>query len=262
MLLNGKNDKLNGSVKAVRVDKKIIGEEKNELSVWSQEIEYDSHGRKQYEISYDGGGITLAENYFEYDVKGELVEARQYKPDGSLNHRKVYVRDGKKVEEIAYLANASVGADKTVHLLDAFGKQIGLQVVNSRRGVTTELIIEYDSEGLVREITMYADIRHGMIINGGRPAVVSDDLLRRIKDASPHSNRLPTSRTTFSYNEFGDVVETSIHAYNSFLANKEVYAREYDLRRNWIKETRSLVDLATNALSTVEITYRQITYVE
>ena len=74
------------------------------------------------------------------------------------------------------------------------------------------------------------------------------------------SDGLLTSRTAFTRDPAGHLLEVATYTADGVLVSRESHAREYDSHGNWIKETVSKWKSDSSEFEPVLLTYRKIAY--
>ena len=224
---------------------------------------YDSKGRQIEEVNYDPRGVFFKRSLRIYDPTGELQEIRAYTLDGSLICRQVYSHDlaNRTIKELAYDGHEIT---ETVYALDENGKVISQSKVDSVAQLSIRLLMQYDVQGRLSEIaTCVSDSNLLAIVpggGGGSSIMLSDEMRHRIKGVAPCLDGLLTSKTIFSRDQSGHLVEVATYSGDGVLLGRNGYSREYDSQGNWIKETESKWQSQSNRFEPVALTYRKIIY--
>lgn len=262
-------EKLNGPVESVRVEKAQLtyrdGRQVAGPRVLLSETTYGVGGRKIAQVSYDAGGAPRVRHVFTYDARGALSEMTSYAPDGTFLRKTVYdyVDGGQTVEQVSYGPGGKPGG-RVLRRRDASGREVSFEEFDDAGALSVKVILTYDDEGGIRELTTCAgDDAGAMIVPGGAGAVVASDAVKNsMKGSSPCVGTLLVSRVVFVNDDAGRVVETNTYAHDGSLVEQKKYAREFDERGNFIKETASRRKPGADAFEPVEVIYRTIKYRE
>jgi len=267
-MIHDADDDLAGSVRTIRIEKaQIILKDNNyveEPRILSEKITYNSKGRRLDVFLYNRDGVFTAKSVYSYDAEGELTEITEYNMDGSLLNKKVYTRssDRRSIEEVTYNDGESTSSNKTIHTLNDADKQTSLTTFDANGVPSIKVIISYNGKGKIREVVMCSSVKNGMIVpgSGGRSVVLSDDVKDKMKGVSPCSDSLFISKTIFTHDDDGHLIETATYTHDNFLVSKEIYTYEFDSHGNWIKQTKSKWNIENGKYKPVETTYREIRY--
>lgn len=262
------DDDLFGSVQTINIEKAQISRKTNtyveESRTLSQKITYNPKGRRLNALLYSRDGKLAAKDVYSYDSTGELREVTGYNMDGSLINKKVYTRssDRKSIEEVTYNDGESASSNKTIHTLNDAGQQINLTTFDAGGAPSNKVIISYDGKGKIREVVMCSSVKNGMIVPGsdGRSVVLSDDIKDKMKGIFPCFDKLLTSRTVFTHDDAGHLIETATYTHDNSLIGREAYTCEFDSHGNWIKQIKSKWNPTANKFEPTDVTYRTIIY--
>lgn len=260
----GSDNKLIGAVQNIRMERANLLCSDNEviedLRVSLMETAYSIEGVKVRESCYTTEGTLSIKRIFGYGAGGELAAVLEYDTSDSLVCRRVFTHSGTNVEEVIYKDKTS-NASRVVHTIDANGKQIGLEQFDIASKLSIKAVIAYNNDKIF-EISTFARRANGMIApwgNGGS-VVLSETVKDKMVDASPYPNHLLTSRTVFTYDDSGHVIETANFTFDNSLIGKESYAYDFDYNGNWIKKVVSKWLHECNRFEPITALYRTITY--
>jgi hypothetical protein len=260
-------DKLFGAIRSVVVEKAELRRANGRLvemeRMLVRKTNYDSKGRQREEVIYDLGGVVFRKTRRFYDPTGDLQEIRTYTPDGLLICRQVYNKDpgNRTIKEVAYKGNEIT---ETIYSLDENGKVVGQTTLDSIAEMSIKLLMQYDANGRLGEIsTCVSDSKRLAIVPGGpdgASVILSDEMRHRIKGVGLCSDGLLTSRTVFSRDDSGHLVEVAVYSGDGILVERYGHSREYDAHGNWIKETHTKWKPESDRFEPVALTYRRIVY--
>jgi YD repeat-containing protein len=145
----------------------------NENQIAYQKIcSYDTHNNVTEEKGFDG--VEKFSNHYTYDAQGNITEI-VYNKNGVLKEKRVFVKDGLKT---------------TVSIYNPSGKMI------------SRLLLNFDSKNNLLEETVYG-INQDII----ERKIFDYDEKRNIRRESKYKLNKMTLRTTYNYNDAGDLSE-------------------------------------------------------
>jgi hypothetical protein len=262
-------DELAGRVRTVIIEKAELQMTNGKLAEGQRrllrKITYDSEMRELEELNYDSHGVLIKRSLRIYDLTGKLQEIRTYTPDGSLICRQVYSQDlgNRIIEELAYRGRETLEVTKTVYSLDESGKVVTQTTLDALGQLSTRLVMEYNMRGTLYAISMcVCDSDQLAVVPGGAgtSVLLSDEMRHRLKGLGPCSDALLTSRTVFSRDRGGHLIEVAIYTGEGVLVDRIAYSREYDSHGNWIRETQSKWEPQADKFEPLVVTYRKIIY--
>jgi hypothetical protein len=249
------------SAQLLRVNGKLVEDER----ILSLKVSYDIEGRKLQELNYDDRGVLTRKNLSIYSQAGELEEIRSYAPDGSLVSRRVYYKDvdSNTVAELIYSGHETSNARKTVYSFSESGKVVSQTILPSidQPSMQMQMLILYDTQDRLREVSICMSNAKDLVLvpgDAGESIMLSNEL--RLKGAGPCGDGLLTSRTAFSRDGAGRLLEAATYTGEGVLVSRESYAREYDSHGNWIKQILSKWKPASAEFQPIKMSYRKIVY--
>lgn len=267
VLVSNSDDELIGPVSTIDVEsaplhmidgKLVEGERFLCLSV-----SYDLEGRKLQELNYDVHGVLTKENLSIYSQAGELEEIQTYAPDGSLVLRRVYQKDvdSSTVAELVYSGQETSNMSKTIYSFDQSGKLVSQTTLPANDEPSIRMLLLYDNQNRIREVSICMSTPTGPVLTpggAGKSIMLSPESI--LKADGPCGDDLLTSRTVFSRDSAGHLLESATYTGEGALMGSEAYAREYDSNGNWIKQTLSKWNHESGGFQPVKVSYRKITY--
>lgn len=266
-MTNDLGETLIGSVRTIRVENARLPQKGNKHIEGSralkQEVTYDTQRRKTVEINYGSDDTISVRRVFNYDVGGQLKEVVEYKADGSLIGRKAHIREGNSIKEVSYKGDGTLDPDTVINTLDNDGRQIGVERFGGENSLPVKAVITYREEGKIVEVVMCTGKADGGMIvpgGGGGSVIVSDAEKDKMKGIPPCSDGLFISRAVFTLDDAGHIAESATYTSDNSLVGKQIYAREFDARGNWIKEIMSSWNAKSKRFQKSHTRYRTITY--
>lgn len=266
-LMSDSDDELVGQVSTVDVESAplliINGQLVERERVLRLRVSYDLEGRKLQELNYDYRGVLTKKDLSIYSSAGDLEEIQTYAPDGSLVSRRVYQKDvdSNTVAELFYLGQETSNVRKTIFSFDQSGKLVSQTTVPSNDEPSIRMLLIYDTQNRLREVSMcMSNTKLPVLIPGiaGQSIMSANEL--RPKAGGPCGDGLLTSRTTFSRDSDGHLLESATYTGEGALVSREAYTGEYDANGNWIKQTLSKWKPESAEFQPTKMTYRRIVY--
>jgi hypothetical protein len=286
--------KLFGPVRTVHITTVKLsaddGKLKEELVQSPRTIEYDISGHAIEEVLHKHDGSIHSKSVFTYDAEGVLLEQIRLDLGGSLMSRTTYVRDPEqcKVEKSVYDNNgvlleksvqttdetpdykvtASYNAEgqlilKGVHFSDDQGRLIRLIIIKSAPNEPTMLSLHkgIDENKIVegRGKNIALTVSHNELFAGEIKYIYNEEKNSEEEFIYKDDGSLVRRKITV-FDEARSPVEVFDYHADGSLVGKETYTREFDSQKNWIKQTKSKLNLEIHTLETVEIARRAITY--
>jgi antitoxin component YwqK of YwqJK toxin-antitoxin module len=227
---------LTGRVKTVRIEKAT----------------FSKKGGRWFEVPRQFVSTTR------YNEKGDMTEEAFYQPNGLLAVRVVYTYDpqGRHAEEAAFRGEAS-RPSRLVYHHDESGQLIEKVVYNADGTFDWKVHYTYDGQGNKKEVAVFpAD---GSLST--KRVYLYDGDGNEIEEAVYSGNAL-VSKGVFSYDEKGNRTQETFSLPKGTVSARYVYAYAFDESGNWIKRTRSGINLGSGEVDFEhsDSTYRTISY--
>lgn len=267
VLMSDSEDELVGPVSSVEVESApllmVDGQLVEGERVLCLRVSYDLEGRKLQELNYDVHGVLTKKNLSSYSQAGELEEIKTYGPDGSLVFRRVYEKDvdSNTVAELVYSGPETSNVRTTIYSFDQSGKLVSQTTLPSNDEPSIRMLLLYDDQNRIREVSICMSNTTGPVLipgSGGTSMMSANE--SRLKADGPCGDDLLTSRTMFSRDSDGHLLEITTYTGEGALVSREAYAKEYDSNGNWIKQTLSKWKPESAEFQPTKVSYRKIVY--
>jgi hypothetical protein len=159
------------------------------------EFKYDRDDNLVENVTTKNG--STVKTIYRYDSLGAPTQSVLYKPDGSVDRKTIYLRDGTRGEIISYLSDGRLYA-RNVYLYDTLG-----DVVEMRNSIN-KFIYSYDSSGSMVEMEKY-----------NRDFTTGDSLVYRLSD-----------RLDFMYDSSGFLTGSALYDSKGEMKAKSSYIND------------------------------------
>jgi antitoxin component YwqK of YwqJK toxin-antitoxin module len=258
VLRDKQNDGLFGPVRSIQIETFFPPNGGKSTDKHFVEIFYAPSGNKTEELRVAPNGVVSTKTSYRYDADGALTEVVTYKNDGSISLRKSRSESedsgALRVEENIYEAGVNL-RHRTITLKDKSARPIELRVYAPNGDQESRQTIAYagpnPSEIAVFDGSNELTSRLRFLYRDG----VMTEQNEFAEDGSLVERTVFTGDTTR-----GTRYTASHYDATGALTEKEQYDREFDAKGNWIKQTRSQLNLMSGTWEVLEVTLRRITY--
>jgi hypothetical protein len=225
-----------GRVKTVRVERATFSKRGG---LWTEiprqfisTTRYNEKGDTIEELFYQPNGLPAMKVIYTYDSKGRHAEEAVFKGESSRSSRLVYHHDesGRLIEKVIYNVEGALDW-KVGYTYDDKGNKKEVVVSQADGSLSARRLYRYDAEG--------NEIEEGV-----------------------YSGETLVSRGVFGHDGKGNRIKETFFLPKGTVSAEYVQTYEFDAAGNWIKRSRSGVDLGSGKIDFEhsESTYRTIGY--
>lgn len=256
-------DDLSGSVHTVRTEKIMLagaGDKTTDQKTEIAQVTYNEKGNKTEETKYKPDGSLLNKSIFGYDTAGNRTAVTVYNADSSVYLKRVFSYSktfGRiRIEESAF-KSGTILLSRTTYAYDNKGRVTDFSTFDTNGKPEMRIVTTYHDNGNPAEVDYFQDYNS----QTGKAVFAYDAQGNLMREDIYGADGSQSSKLVFS----GDTkrgADITITEYDSKenLVSKERYIREFDSYGNWMKETKSKLNIQSGAWETVEVTQRKITY--